>query len=422
MWSFLATDIMRVVKRAGWNVVDQVLSALSNVLLSVLVARTVDAGGFGAFSTAFLIFSAVIAFTRAVVGQPMQITFASAGSGELTAAVRHALGAAILVGMLSGVIVIATGFALPNQTGNALITLGLCLPGLLLQDTCRICFFCSGRPHLAAAVDALWFVTEFGALALVLVAGVHAVWPPIAVWGASAAISGAIGVRMLKALPRFSGAVRWALDQRRLTGYLLAEYIIGQGLIQVGILLVAVLGTSEGVGALRAAQVLLGPLSILVSAVFMFAVPEVSRRPAMSWRWRKRLSFGVASGMGLVTGLFCGLLLLIPDSLGNRLLGDTWRGAASVLIPMCVLSLSASVATGPAAILYGMGKARTTFGINIVRAPLLIVFMSVGIKLHGAVGAAWALAATETVTLPAWFLRVRQAARAASPSPGASEL
>ena len=50
--------------------------------------------------------------------------------------------------------------------------------------------------------------------------------------------------------------------------------------------------------------------------------------------------------------------------------------------------------------------ARTTFMINIIHAPMLVTFLSIGISSSGAVGAAWALAATEMAILPFWVGRV----------------
>src|SRR6476469_8232744 len=110
--------IRRVASLAGWTIVDQVLSALSNVLLAVLVARSVDAEGFGAFSTPFLIFSLVLGVTRAAIGQPLQISFAAAEPPQFRAAVRSALGAALAVGTGTGAAVLAAGAAVAGTTGS----------------------------------------------------------------------------------------------------------------------------------------------------------------------------------------------------------------------------------------------------------------------------------------------------------------
>lgn len=401
----------RIASLASWTAIDQVLSALSNILLAVLVARSVDAEGFGAFATAVLVFSLVVGLTRAAVGQPLQITFAAAPRPEFLAAVRSALGSAVIMGVLSGLAVIAAGIIMGADGGDALIALGACLPLLLAQDICRMAFFSSGKPRDAAIIDALWSVIVFGALAVVLAAGIHNTWLPIAIWGAGAGIAALVGFFLLKCVPRLSGAAEWAWKQRKLTGYLSAEFLLGQGIGVVGIVMVGVLGSQAGVGAIRAGQVLIGPLTILGAAAFMFAVPEVARRPDMTTRSRQLFGVAVATAMGVIAIVYCALLLLIPDSLGGQLFGDTWAGAESVLLAMCVLALAAAIATGPVAILYGMGLSRVTFFVNVVRAPILIVLMTAGIWLWGPVGAAWALAATETILLPVWFVRLHQVLR-----------
>lgn len=417
MRSVVPDGVGRVVRRAGWSIIDQVLSALSNVVLSILVAKTVDAPGFGAFSTAFLVFSLLLALTRAIIASPLQITYAASEGADFHHTVRSALGATLLLGLGAGTICVLTGLALNNQTGDALIALGVCLPPLLVQDICRMTFFSMGSPGRAAAIDAVWTVLEFGLLAALLTAGTSDVRLPIIVWGASAAVSAAVALRMLRALPRIPGAAGWTLRQRRLTGYLLAEYVLGQGLGQVGILMVAVVGSTDGVGALRAAQVLLGPLGILGTATFLFAVPEIARRPAMDQRRRRGFVAVLSAGTTVATIVYCAPLLFVPDELGRRLLGDTWSGAKSVLLPMCLLSVASALGTGPAAMLYGMGHAKVTFSINVIKAPLLVALMFVGISLWDAQGAAWAIFATEALLLPIWFLRTGRIMRSHPTAP-----
>ena len=298
MRSFVPEGVRRIAQRVSWTVGDQILSALSNVLLAVLVARTADAAGFGAFSMAFLVFSIMIGLTRAAVGQPLQISFAAAATRQFRSAVRSALGGATLIGVFTGAVVGAFGLVLGGETGSALIAVAVCLPGLLVQDTCRMAFFAAGLPKRAAAIDALWSGLLFALLAVVIALAMDQIWIPIAIWGATAAAAALYGMHLLEAIPRIRGAVSWLLAQRKLTGYLIAEYFLGQGIAQIGILAVAIVGTEEGVGALRAAQVLIGPLNILGAAAFMFAIPEIARRPQMSQRSRGVFCAGVSSAMG----------------------------------------------------------------------------------------------------------------------------
>jgi O-antigen/teichoic acid export membrane protein len=120
--------------------------------------------------------------------------------------------------------------------------------------------------------------------------------------------------------------------------------------------------------------------------------------------------------LGLVTIIYVVILLLIPPALGVQLFGDSWEGAAAVLLPMGLSSLASSLANGPAGVLYGMGQAQRTFRINLAKAPVLLCFVLVGAWLWGAVGAAWGLALTEALVLPLWLVTFRKALAAADRS------
>ena len=71
----------RLLRVVSWNV-DQVLSALSNLELSIAVARTTSASGLGAFAVAFLLFGTCLAVTKSVVGQRLQMRLSGASAAD----------------------------------------------------------------------------------------------------------------------------------------------------------------------------------------------------------------------------------------------------------------------------------------------------------------------------------------------------
>jgi O-antigen/teichoic acid export membrane protein len=404
----LSKSVAQLFRRAGWNVVDQALSALSNTVLSVIVARSVDASGFGAFAVAFLVFGIALALTKSLVGSPLQIRFSTHTGESFRAAVARSTGLAALLGIVFGIGCIVAGLLLGGVTGQALTALAVILPGLLLQDTCRMAFFAKGEARSAALIDAVWAVVQVAVLALLIWTGHSSVSLFILAWGAAAALSAALGLRLLRALPRLGQAMGWLREQRDLTRYLFAEYFLGLGASQIAILLVGVIAAASAVGSLRAAQVLLGPLAIVGVAAFQFAVPEIARRSEMSSRRRWQAGMGLSGILGLTTIVYVAILLLIPPALGVQLFGDSWEGAAAVLLPMGLSSLASSLANGPAGVLYGMGQAKRTFRINLAKAPVLLCFVLIGAWLWGAVGAAWGLAVTEALVLPLWLATFRK--------------
>ena len=404
----MAIASFRLLRAVSWNVVDQTLSALSNLGLSIAVARTTSASGFGAFAVAFLLFGISLAVTKSAVGQPLQMRLSGANGVERRGAFQAALGAATVLGVVFGLLASVAGLAVGGEVGGALVALALVLPGLVLQDSCRMAAFTLGRPQLAALIDGVWAAVQFGLLALLISNGRHQVGGLILAWGAAAALSALLGLTVLRMWPALPRAWGWVREHRDLIRYLLPEYFLGLGATQFGILLVGAIASATAVGSLRAAQVLLGPLGIVGLAVFQFAVPEVARRTSVSARWLVTLAAGLSGGLGLLTIGYVALMLLLPDAVGVALFGNSWAGAAAVLLAMGLSSVSSSLANGPAGVLYGLSQARATFRINLAKGPVLLLALPASTVLAGAVGAAWALAAVEACVLPVWILVFRR--------------
>jgi O-antigen/teichoic acid export membrane protein len=405
---------IRLLRNASWNLVDQVLSALTNIVLSIVVARSVTAAGFGAFASAFVVFGISIAVTKSVVGQPLQMRFSDADPDQRREANAAALGCALAMGLAAGLLVAVAAFVVSGSVGSALLALAIVLPGLLVQDSCRMAAFARGRPSLAALIDAVWALVQFGLIAVLHLAGYETVFVLVLAWGGAATVSAVLGLIALNASPQLRAATGWVRRHRDLIRYLLPEYFLGLGAMQFGILLVGVIATASAVGSLRAAQVLLGPLGVLGSAVFQFSVPEVARRQDRSARDRWRFAVAIGGGLGLVTVGYVALLLVMPGAFGTALFGDSWAGAATVLLAMGCSSVASSLANGPAGVLYGMGQARATFRINLTKGPVLVGALLIGTLLAGAVGAGWAFALVEALILPAWVLTLRHSLRSVS--------
>src|SRR5215210_8498877 len=312
----MAIASFRLLRVVSWNIIDQALSALSNLGLSIAVARTTSASGFGAFAIAFLLFGISLAVTKSAVGQPLQMRLSGAGVAERVVAFQAGLGAATVVGGVFGLVVAGSGLAVGGEVGGALVALAVVLPPLMLQDSCRMAAFTLGRPQLAALIDAVWAAVQFGLLAILISDGRHEVGGLILAWGGAAAVSALLGVALLGARPLPSRTWSWVRQHWDLIRYLLPEYFLGLGAMQLGILLVGVVAGAAAVGSLRAGQVLLGPLGIVGAAVFQFAVPEVARRTPVSARWLVTLAAGVSGGLGLLTIGYLALMLLLPDAVG----------------------------------------------------------------------------------------------------------
>ncbi len=399
------------IRRAGWNVVDQGLSALTNVVMSFVVARNVDAAGFGAFAVAFLVFSLVIGVQRALVGTPMSMRYSHEDADQQRRTIRPALGTALAIALLVSAGALVVGIAVGGVLGPTLVALAVVLPFLVLQDTCRMAFFAWSRPQHATLNDAVWAFVQFALVGAVIVAGRSTPATMVLCWGLGAAVAAVVGMVQLHGGPHPRGVGTWVRANRDLVGYLLVEYLLGVGAFQGGILVIGgLLGVSD-IGALRAAQVLVGPIGIVSTAATTFGIPEVSRRSSLP-RHTVRIASLTSTMLVAITLLYAGLLLLIPTSLGTALLGDTWTGASAVLLPVAMASAVAGGKLGPVIFMYGLGLARKTIRLVTVLAVSAVTFMAVGAHRADAVGLAWGMCLAQAVVMPLWFLQLRAVVRA----------
>ncbi len=371
--------------------------------LAFLVARAVDATAFGAFSVAFLIFGLFIGLERSLVGEPMSIRFSHAQGQDRRHAVDAAVATTIAVTLAGAALLALAGVGVRGTLGPTLLALAVVLPGLVLQDSCRMIFFAQSKPQHAVINDLVWALPQFGAMAVMYVNDVSEAWPYVLAWGISAAVAASVGLRQLRSRPAFKNVAWWIRSQIDVTGYLLMEYVIGAASAQGSILLVGAVASLQDVGSLRAAQTLLGPLGIVSAAIMTFLLPEVSRRAQLPERTKLKIAVSVSSAIVVGSLVYTVMLLILPDSLGTAALGDTWTGASAVILPMSLASAAAGASLGPAIVIYAMGQARKTFRLHLFEAPLIILCMATGVHIGGTPGAAWGMATSMTMMIPLWF-------------------
>lgn len=403
-------------RRAAWTLADQALSSLTNAGLAVVVARSVTETAFGAFSIALLTFSFVIGIAHATVSEPLVIRFSAAGGAALTTAVRHAAGAALVVGVLAALACAGAGLALPDPDARvALLALAVTLPGLLVQDTWRYGFFAAGRPAAATLNDLVWTVVQFTLVGLLISSGHDSVLLITLAWGGAALVAGLVGCLQMRALPQPTATRSWFRAHRDLSSRLGTDYVLNMGAVNLATYLVGALVGLAGVGGMRAAQVLLGPLQLLFSGLSSFTLPLFSGRVAAGRRLLGP-ALATAGAAGGVTLVWVTVLLLLPLEAGEQLLGESWRGAREVLPALGLVSGAVAVAMGSAISLKALGRADLLLRVTLVQAPLLVGLGTAGALTDGARGAATGFAAAQVVGAALSWAAFRRAEAAGPPS------
>lgn len=397
---------------AAWTLIDQAISSLTNVALSIVVARAVSPTEFGGFSVAFIAFTFTIGLLRAIVCEPYVITISSLSPRQRRRAASDATGSAIALGAVGSLVCLAAAPLLSEEAAASLLGLALTLPGILLQDTLRFMFFADRSPQRAAFIDAVWGAGQLAAVGWLIWSGRGDLFTLVLAWGAAAALAGLVGTVMTRTLPRPDRVFSWWRTQHALSSRLAIDYVVQMGLVNLTYFAVGWLLGLRALGAIRGAQTLLGPLQLLTSGITAFALPLFSR---MAGRGLPvlRPSLAVTLASGMVAAGWSIVLLVLPENLGAALLGETWAVAEEVLLPMCLLYVAIALGTGGLIGLKSMARSDTVLRITLVYAPLFLVLGVIGALTFGVAGGAAGMAIAQTIgtAFTWWGLRLQNRRR-----------
>jgi O-antigen/teichoic acid export membrane protein len=404
-----AKALRRGASRFGWGLADQALSSLTNFALGLLVARSVSVSDFGAFSVAFGVYLLAMGTSRALTSEPMVVRFSAVAEKHWRRGVKASAGAALILGTVAGVGCIAAGALIDDSLGVALMALGFFLPGLLLQDNWRFAFFANGVGRSAFVNDLVWAAVLFPAIAFLTVTEQTTVGPLVVAWGASATVAAIVGVVQGHVLPAPQQSRTWLREQRALAVRYLGEFAVASGVSQLTLFGVGAMASLAELGALRAGQILLGPLNILFLSVGLVAIPEgvrlVKDSPDRLLHYCIRLS-GVLSACTLLWG--AGILLL-PQRVGAAFLGPSWSAARTVVVPLSLMMAAFAFASGAGMGLRALAAATRSLRARLIVAPFLLTGGLIGAALAGSAGAAWGLALAHAIGGIVWWRLLRTA-------------
>lgn len=404
-----------LLSRLSWTTADQMVSSGTNAAVSLLVARQVSAEEFGAFALAFVAFTYAIGASRALVSEPLVVRFSGTAGGDRLRAIGDSAGAALLTGVTLGAVAAGVGLVVPGLTGTLLVALGCLMPALVLQDHWRLAFFASGRPKAAFINDSVWALLQIGTIVLLIWGGRGETLAYLLAWGGSAAAAAVLGIRQAGTRPRLgSSATGWLRAHRDLGGRFAGSFLVNQGAFNTAEVLLGVIVGVAAVGAVRGVAVLLGPMRVVFSTVTAFALPLLSRRVSAG-QAVVRPAAAVSLAAGGLAAVWAGGLVLLPASVGEELLGETWEGASTVLPILGLQWVVIGVATGAALGLKALAHARLLLRVTLVQGPLAIALGAGGALLGGLVGAATGLLLAQTTgALLIWWLLLRNATPARS--------
>ncbi|MDN3025224.1 hypothetical protein [Streptomyces sp. S.PB5] len=393
------------------SVLDQAVSALTNIAVLVLVARHSEADTFALFATAYVVFSVFLGGFGAYVGQELVLHKERPpcrGAVAFTASASTVLGA-----------LLAGGAFLATEDAAVFAALGLVLPITLTQDTLRYCFSVLRKPQLALATDAL----RLGAVlpALLLQPDNTSAARTTLVWGLSALPALLLALLLLRTQTKGERTdLRRYLVRGHLGRRFLVEFGVGNATSQLAVLALGLFATPLAVGALRGATTLFGPLNVAFNAATGFGPPLLNRHPAP-----RKAALLAGTALAAVAAGWGAALYALPSSWGRQLLGDTWESASKVL--PATGAQYAAMAFGVCGLLaLRVLSPRATMPVQLAFSPVSAGLLLAGYAWTGVEGAAWGLCLGSALKgTAAWIQTTRapaphQAGRAVATAPDAA--
>jgi O-antigen/teichoic acid export membrane protein len=387
---------MRGARWVGAGLADQVVMATANAANTLLpIGLLASRSRAGALVLSVGLGYLVLSVNRAFVGDVLLAMVSRLEGAERARMVRHALAAAVVVGCLAAVILLAVWAFWRHPTDKIdlqdLVWVAPFLPIILLHDTGRYVYLSARDPGKALVIDLIWTGTQAVVIVLMVVTGSTSAGLLLASWGLGACVGGTTFLLRSGARPWRGNPRRWLAETRRLSGWFTATTLVGQIQVQaVGFLVTGRMSQAD-LAVLRSGQTaLLQPVQNFVMAMMGLLVPRSSRLA------------GAGDGAGLrrqtvrIAAAFAGLaVLMVAVVVPVARALQPYLGPYAVIVPLTFpISIQAGIYLLQipfTAAMRGMQRARLLFVQYLLFSVISLTGLTLGAARGGLRPAAWGL-------------------------------
>jgi O-antigen/teichoic acid export membrane protein len=338
---------------------------------------------------------------------------------------RDVVGTSCALGLALGPGVVLLGGAMSlvdSELGLALAVMGFCLPLLVLQDLGRYLAFATQRPSSALVLDVTWLALVAGAVVPLFLTDTESLPWFIAAWAGAGAASG-----LLLFVQHRTPGLRLGFNWLRYTWGFSWRYLISYTATQGGALAAAssvgAIAGARPLGGLQGAILLVRPYITFQIAVTAAATGHVTRSLGSEGAIRSYVSkVSVLTTVAAAVNMI--VLLVLPDGVGEAVLGDSWQVAEPLLLATGVQIVFLGAMTGVRAGLLGMRAIDKVMRIDLATTALVLAASIVGAVINGALGALWAITIVQAgVAIVMWMTFLAHSPSAeGGPGPAAEPL
>jgi hypothetical protein len=383
-----------VLNSLRWPAISQALSSLSNVAISLAIVRVATAKELGGFAIVMTACSLALVVGRSAVGHPAVIY-------------RHATELVQAVGMSVGLgvafVSVPPLLLLADQPLMALV-LGAVLPFVLAQDGLRSRNIGLARGRRAAMSDLLWLSSFAVCWVTLTTAGRDEPDHLFVSWAAAGVLSLVPLVVRVRPGPVGRALPPWWRQSRKMAGVLVldsASVLLANQAVVVGLGVAAGLGA---IGQLRASQLLLSPVNLLVALLPLVVIPRVKQWDKTGVATRKLLQ--LVAGFAVAPMVLLAVILVVPDTLGQAVLAQGWSAAQEFVVPVAIGTAGAGAVVVIGVFLRARQQAGTIARARLAAVPIESVGPFLGLA-GGARAVVIGAAAGQVVAVLPWAIAIR---------------
>lgn len=389
------TTSRSVASRGLFNLVSQSFNSGGNLVLALVVARTSTPEELGAWAVSYVGYMVALSFTRSVASMPMMLDRRSTDVEQEKRTLVGGLSTAATTGAIAALVMFVAGVFF-DAGREVCWAFAIAMPALMVQDAARYVFFRNLRPQLAAASDGLWLVLQVLAFVGLAQLGHNDAASATLAWGLTGAVSAVASLVVLRAWLSVRAAITYTVEHSWVSGRLVADAILVTLSTNALPLVVASVSGLAAAGALRAAQTLMGGIGLVTAGLTPTMTVESVRSLdsggdayALLWRWCLIIG-AAASAYGI-------LVLLLPDALGQELLGVNWWDAQPLLLALVLQAVLRGPFTGVPILLRAWNDLNAALWLRVQTCVPALVIPAIGSWQWGAEGAAWGIAVAALV-------------------------
>ena len=347
-----------------------------------------------------------------MTAEPLSVRLAGEVDEEKHAlAARSNLAVSLIVGALLGLVLMPFSLLASDELRLTMWVLAVTLAPLLMQDTCRFVAIVQGRPAVAAVNDLCWVALQCASLGYLIYTDSTSPALYLLAWATSGALCSLIGLVQLRHRPSTRGVVYWLRSNRDLWPRFLAEATFSNGARQSVLWMSGLFVGASGAGALRGAQLLMGPIRVVLMGIMSAGVAEGVRAAGGDPLLLRRVVRRASVVLAFAASVWVVILLVLPESWGVQLLGTSWSAASEVMLPVGIMWIGTAFITASTVGLRVLANARASLAARTVEVIALVGLAFIGGLIGDLSGIAWGMGAGSLIGSFTWFLLFERAVR-----------